>query len=51
MWIESILLITVRVQPFMGNKPLTNATGFFERGELLSLIAYRHVILDTLNAH
>lgn len=52
MRIESILLTTVRVQTFMGNQPLTNATGFFfERGEQLFLITCRHVFLDALNAH
>jgi len=52
MRIESILLTTVRVQTFMGNRPLTNATGFFfERGERLFLVTCRHVVLDSLNAH
>ena len=52
MRIESILLTTVRVQTFIGNQPLTNATGFFfERGARLFLITCRHVFLDALNAH
>ena len=52
MKIESILLTTVRVQTFVGNQPLTNATGFFfERGERLFLITCRHVVVDPQNKH
>lgn len=50
--IESILLTTVRIQTFLGNQPLTNATGFFfERGERLFIITCRHVFLDPPNQH
>lgn len=52
MKIESILLTTVRVQTFQGNRPLTNATGFFfERGPQLFLVTCRHVLVDPLNKH
>jgi len=52
MKIESILLTTVRVQTFLGNTPLTNATGFlFERDDRLFLITCRHVVIDPLNHH
>lgn len=52
MKIESILLTTVRVQTFLGNNPLSNATGFFfERDGRLFLITCRHVVIDPLNKH
>ncbi len=52
MKIEPILLTTVSVQTFAGNRPLTNATGFFfERERRLFLITCRHVFFDSLNEH
>lgn len=50
--IESILLSAVRVSTFEGNKPLTNASGFFfEREDRHFLITSRHVIFDELTKH
>lgn len=50
--IESILLTTVRIQTFRGNRPMTNATGFFfERGSQLFLVTCRHVLVDAYSEH
>lgn len=50
--IESILLTTVGVRTFLGNQPLTKATGFFyERETRLFLITCRHVVRDVHIGH
>lgn len=52
MHIESILLTTVAVRTFAGNRLLTKATGFFfERDARLFLITCRHVVVDAPNGH
>ena len=50
--IEPILLAAARVSTFVGQQPLTNATGFFfERGERLFLVTSRHVMVDEPSQH
>jgi hypothetical protein len=50
--IESILLSAAPVATFIGQKPLTNASGFFfERGERLFLVTSRHVMIDAQSRH
>lgn len=50
--IESILLTAARVVTFDGNRPLTNASGFFyERDGRLYLTTSRHVFRDEFNRH
>jgi len=50
--IEPILLAAACVHTFDGNRPLTNASGFFfARGERLFLVTSRHVLLDTPSKH
>jgi hypothetical protein len=52
MKIEPILLTTVRVQTFLGDAHLTNATAFyFERGPRLFLVTSRHVVHDEATGH
>jgi len=50
--IESLLLAVTRVSTLSGEKPLTNATGFFfARDEHLFLVTSRHVVLDEASSH
>ena len=50
--IESILLSAAPVATFVGQNPLTNASGFFfERGERLFLVTSRHVMIDAPSEH
>jgi S1-C subfamily serine protease len=50
--IESLLLAVTRVTTMLGQKTLTNATGFFfEREKRLYLITSRHVVLDKPSEH
>jgi Trypsin-like peptidase domain len=50
--IESLLLGVTRVSTLSGEKPLTNATGFFfQRDERLFLVTCRHVVLDEASDH
>ncbi len=50
--IESLLLAVTRITTMAGDKPLTNATGFFfERGDRLFLVTNRHVVLDEASDH
>ena len=50
--IESLLLAVTRVSTMSGEKPLTNATGFFfERDDRLYLVTSRHVVLDEASNH
>jgi len=50
--IEPILLSTVRVSTFAGDKALTNASGFlFERDGRLFLVTSRHVVFDEPTKH
>jgi hypothetical protein len=50
--IESLLLAVTRVTTLLGDRVLTNATGFFfERDERLYLITNRHVVLDKPSEH
>ncbi|MBT8130619.1 MAG: serine protease [Gammaproteobacteria bacterium] len=50
--IESILLTTAHIKAFLGDKPLTNASGFFfERDKQLFLVTSRHVFIDESNNH
>jgi hypothetical protein len=50
--IEPILLTTVRIGTFDGEKPMTNASGFFfERDERLYLVTNRHVVFDEPSDH
>ncbi len=50
--IEPILLTTVRILAFQGDKPLTNASGFFfERDQRLFLVTSRHVFIDKPSGH
>lgn len=52
MKIEPILLTTARVQTFLGDAHLTNATAFFfERGPRLFLVTSRHVVHDEATGH
>jgi len=50
--IESLLLAVTRVSTFSGERPLTNATGFFfARDDRLYLVTCRHVVLDEASNH
>jgi hypothetical protein len=50
--IESLPLAVTHVTTLLGEKPLTNATGFFfERDERLFLVTSRHVVLDEPSKH
>jgi|SRR5579871_4640844 len=50
--IESLLLAVTRISTAAGDKPLTNATGFFyERDDKLFVITNRHVVLDEATDH
>jgi len=50
--IEPILLTATRINTFIQQNPLTNASGFFfERGERLFLVTSRHVIIDEPSDH
>jgi hypothetical protein len=50
--IEPLLLAAARVGTFHGDRPLTNASGFyFERENQLFLITSRHVVFDELSRH
>jgi len=50
--IEALLLAVTRVTTMLGDKTLTNATGFFfERDKRLYLITNRHVVLDKPSEH
>jgi S1-C subfamily serine protease len=50
--IESLLLAVTRVTTLLGQRTLTNATGFFfERDRQLYLITNRHVVLDKPSDH
>jgi len=50
--IEPLLLTTVRVATFQGDRPLTNATSFFfERDGRLFLVTGRHVLIDRPSKH
>jgi hypothetical protein len=50
--IESILLTTVKIQTFAGERHLTNASGFFfEREKTLYLVTSRHVLVDDVSLH
>jgi hypothetical protein len=50
--IEPLLLAAARVVTFVGQRLLTNASGFFfERGERLFLVTSRHVMLDEPSKH
>ena len=50
--IESVLLTAARVLTFEGQRPLTNASGFFfERGGRLFLVTSRHVMIDVPSKH
>jgi Trypsin-like peptidase domain len=50
--IESLLVAITRVSTVLGEKPLTNATGFFfQRDGRLFLVTSRHVVLDEATQH
>jgi hypothetical protein len=50
--IEPILLTAAHVRTFDGEKPLTNASGFFfRREERLFLVTSRHVMIDEPSQH
>ena len=50
--IEPILLAATRVSTYLGQRPLTNASGFFfERGARLFLVTSRHVMIDEPSKH
>ncbi len=50
--IEPILLTAARVCTFDGNRPMTNASGFFfARNERLFLVTSRHVVIDEPSKH
>jgi hypothetical protein len=50
--VESLLLAVTRVSTKLGDKGLTNATGFFfERDGRLFLVTNRHVVLDEATDH
>ena len=50
--VEALLLSVTRVSTFLGEQPLTNATGFFfEREGELFLVTSRHVVLDEASGH
>lgn len=50
--VESLLLAAARVNTFLGQALLTNASGFFfRRGERLFLVTSRHVMVDVPSKH
>jgi hypothetical protein len=50
--IEAVLLTAARVATFEGQRPLTNASGFyFEREGRLFLVTSRHVVFDEPSGH
>lgn len=50
--IEPIFLAAARVSTFVGEQPLTNASGFFfEREARLFLVTSRHVVIDAPTQH
>lgn len=50
--IDPVLLATVRISTFDGERPLTAGSGFFfERGKRLFLITSRHVLVDAPTGH
>jgi S1-C subfamily serine protease len=50
--IEPILLAVTYIYTFDGNRPLTNASGFFfARDERLFLVTSRHVVIDEPSKH
>lgn len=50
--IDSLLLTTVKILTFNGQRHLTNATGFFfEREARLFLVTSSHVLMDEANKH
>lgn len=50
--IEALPLAVTRVSTLLGEKPLTNATGFFfEREDRLFLVTSRHVVFDEPSDH
>ena len=50
--IEPLLLTAARVCTFEGQRPLTNASGFFfQREERLFLVTSRHVMIDDQSSH
>jgi S1-C subfamily serine protease len=50
--IESLLLTVTRIGTFDGQRPMTNATGFFfQREERLFLVTSRHVMADEPSSH
>lgn len=50
--IEPILLTTAHIKTFLGDEPLTNASGFyFERDQRLFLVTSKHVFVDEPNNH
>jgi S1-C subfamily serine protease len=50
--IEPILLAAARVSTYLGQQPLTNASGFFfERDDRLFLVTSRHVVSDAPSEH
>ena len=50
--IEPILLTAARICTFDGQKPMTNASGFFfERNQRLFLVTSRHVMIDEPSKH
>jgi hypothetical protein len=50
--IEPLLLTAARISTFDGDRPLTNASGFyFERDSRLFLVTSRHVLCDQLSRH
>lgn len=49
---DALLLTATRIATFQGDRPLTNASGFFfERDDALFLVTSRHVFLDAENDH
>ncbi len=50
--VDALLLAAARIGTFDGDRPLTNASGFFfERNDALFLVTSRHVFLDAENDH
>lgn len=50
--IDPLLLSTLRVSTFDGERPLTAATAFlFERGKRIFLVTGRHVLVDAATGH
>ena len=50
--LQSILLTSTRIDTFIGQAPLTNASGFFfERGSRLFLVTSRHVLINRPTGH